>query len=142
MLKKSKYRHAKASRKYVEVPRDYAHALQLDIQDGNNKWNDAIDLEIEPIKKYQLFKDYGKTFYEKDKIGNASKGYQKIRVHFVFDVKHCGKFKTGLVAVREFAALKLALPSKPSCIKVQISYITKITNQVGILMESVLGLVL
>ena len=34
-LKKSKYRQAKASRKYKhgwEVPRDYAHALQLDIQ--------------------------------------------------------------------------------------------------------------
>ena len=34
-LKKSKYRQAKASRNYEhgwEVPRDYAHALQLDIQ--------------------------------------------------------------------------------------------------------------
>ena len=34
-LKKSKYRQAKASRKYKhgwEVPRDYAHALQLGIQ--------------------------------------------------------------------------------------------------------------
>ena len=31
-------------------------------------------------------------------IGNAPKGYQKIRVHFVFDVKHCGKFKARLVA--------------------------------------------
>ena len=38
-LKKSKYRQAKASRKYKhrwEVPRDYAYALQLDIQNGNN----------------------------------------------------------------------------------------------------------
>ena len=26
------------------------------------------------------------------------KEYQKIRVHFVFDVKHCGKFKARLVA--------------------------------------------
>ena len=49
-LKKSKYRQAKASRKYKqewEARRDYAHALQLDIQNGNNKWKDAIDLEIE-----------------------------------------------------------------------------------------------
>ena len=54
-LKKSKYRQAKASRKYKhgwEVPRDYAHGLQLDIQNGNNKWKDAIDLEIEHIKEY------------------------------------------------------------------------------------------
>ena len=99
-LKKSKYRQAKASRKYKhgwEVPRDYAHALQLDIQNGNNKWKDAIDLEIEQITEYQVFKDYGKAVYEKDKIGNAPEGYQKIRVHFVFHVKHCGKFKARLV---------------------------------------------
>ena len=99
-LKKSKYRQAEASRKYNNgwVPRDYAHTLQLDIQNGNNKWRDAIDLEIEQIKEYQVFKDYGKTVYEKDMIGNAPKAYQKIRVHFVFDVNHCGKFKARLVA--------------------------------------------
>ena len=59
---------------------------------------DAIDVEIEQIKHYQVFKDYGKAVYEKDKIENAPKDCQKIRVHFVFDVKHCGKFKAWLVA--------------------------------------------
>ena len=81
-----------------EYLRDYAHALQLDNQNGNNKWKDAIDLEIEQIKEYQVFKDDGKAVSERDKIGNAPKGYQKIRVHFVFDVKHCGKFKARLMA--------------------------------------------
>ena len=100
-LKKSKYRQARASRKYKhgwEVPRDYAHALQLDIHNGNNKWKEAIDLEIEQIKEYQVFKDFGRAVYEKNKITNAPEGHQKIRVHFVFDVKHCGKFKARLVA--------------------------------------------
>ena len=100
-LKKSKYRQGRASRKYKhgwEVPRDYAHALQLDIHNGNNKWKEAIDLEIEQIKEYQVFKDFGKAAYEKNKITNAPEGHQKIRVHFVFDVKHCGKFKARLVA--------------------------------------------
>ena len=100
-LKKSKYRQTRASRKYKhgwEVPRDYAHALQLDIPNGNNKWKEAIDLEIEQIKEYQVFKDFGKAVYEKNKITNAPEGHQKIRVHFVFDVKHCGKFKARLVA--------------------------------------------
>ena len=100
-LKKSKYRQAKSSRKYIhgwEVPRDYAHALQLDIHNGNNKWKDAIDLEIEQIKEYEVFKDFGKAVYDKNKITNAPEGHQKIRVHFVFDVKHCGKFKARLVA--------------------------------------------
>ena len=55
-------------------------------------------MEIEQIKEYQVFKDFGKAVYEKNKITNAPEGHQKIRVHFVFDVKHCGKFKAGLVA--------------------------------------------
>ena len=55
-------------------------------------------MEIKQIKEYLVFKDYGKAVDEKDKIGNAPKEYQKIRVHFVFDVKHCGKFKARLVA--------------------------------------------
>ena len=61
-LKKLKYTQAKASRRYKhgwEVPRDYGHALQLDVQNGNNKWRDAIDLEIEQIKEYQVFIDHG-----------------------------------------------------------------------------------
>ena len=52
--------------------------------------------KIEQIKEYQVFKDYGKAVHEKDKIVNAPKGYHKI-VHFVFNVKHCGKFKARLV---------------------------------------------
>ena len=115
-LKKSKYRQAMASRKYKhgwEVPRDYAHALQLDIHNGNNKWKEAIDLEIEQIKEYQVFKDFGKAVYDKNTITNAPKRHQKIRVHFVFDVKHCGKFKARLVAdghlTKEWRNLRLAM---------------------------------
>ena len=55
-------------------------------------------MEIEQIKEYQVFKDFGKAVYNKNKITNAPEGHQKIRVHFVFDVKHCGKFKARLVA--------------------------------------------
>ena len=100
-LKKSKYRQARVSRQYKhgwEVPRDYAHALQLDIHNGNSKWKEAIDLKNEQIKEYQVFKDSGKAVYDKKHITNAPKGHQKIRVHFVFDVKDCGKFKARLLA--------------------------------------------
>ena len=55
-------------------------------------------MEIEQIKEYHVFTDFGKAVYEKNKITNAPEGHQKIRVHFVFDVKHCGKFKARLVA--------------------------------------------
>ena len=66
-LKKSKYRQARASRKYKhgwEVPRDYAHAPQLDMHNGNNKWKEAIDLEIEQIKEYQIFTDVGNAYLQ------------------------------------------------------------------------------
>ena len=115
-LKKSKYRQAKASIKGKhgwEVPRDYAHALQLDIHNGNNKWKEVIDLKIEQILEYQVFKDFGKAVYDKNTTTNAPKGHQKIRVHFVFDVKHCGKFKARLVAdghlTKEWRNLRLAM---------------------------------
>ena len=49
----------------------------------NNKWKEA-------------------TVHDKKHITNASKGHQKIRVHFVFDVKHCGKFKARLIADGHF----------------------------------------
>ena len=70
----------------------------------NNKWKEATDLELEQIKEYQVFKDFGraKAVYDKKHITNAPKGHQKIRVHFVFDVKHCGKFKARLVADGHF----------------------------------------
>ena len=95
-------KHARTARRLI-VPRDYAHALQLDIHNGNNKWKEAIDLEIEQIKEYQVFKDSGKAVYDKKHITNAPKGHQKIRVHFVFDVKHCGKFKARLLAHGHFS---------------------------------------
>ena len=70
----------------------------------NNKWKEATDLELEQIKEYQVFKDFGraKAVYDKKHITNAPKGHQKIRVHFVFDVKHCGKFKARLLADGHF----------------------------------------
>ena len=42
------------------------------------------------------------TVYDKKHITNAPKGHQKIRVYFLFDVKHCGKFKARLIADGHF----------------------------------------
>ena len=49
----------------------------------NNKWKEA-------------------TIYDKKHITNAPKRHQKIRVHLLFDVKHCEKFKARLVADGHF----------------------------------------
>ena len=86
-----KFRQARASTMYKhgwEVPRDYAQVLQLDVQNGNTKWKDAIDLEIEQIMEYQVFQDHRKVEYEKGKVINAPKEHQKIRLLFDFDVKY------------------------------------------------------
>ena len=75
-LKKSKHRQTKGTKRNEhgwEVPRDFTHALQLDVQNGNTKWKDAIDLEIRQIKEYQVFKDNRKVVYEKGKVINAPK---------------------------------------------------------------------
>ena len=66
-LKKSYYSQAKTTERYShgwEVPRDSAHAIQLDVQNGITKWKPAIDPEIEQIEEYQVFKDHGKVAYE------------------------------------------------------------------------------
>ena len=57
------------------------------IHNGNKKWKDAIDLEIEQIKEYQVFKDYGKAVYDKDRIGNAPK-----EIQWKIQGKTCGRW--------------------------------------------------
>ena len=54
---------------------------------------DAITLELDQINEYNTFIDKG---YHR-KVASPS-GYKKIRVHFVFDVKHDGRHKARLDA--------------------------------------------
>ena len=68
------------------------------MENGNHKWQDAVDFEMAQIKEYRVFKEYGKAEWKGKTTTNTSPGHQKIRVHFVFAVKHCGKFKVRLVA--------------------------------------------
>jgi Reverse transcriptase (RNA-dependent DNA polymerase) len=65
----------------------------LDEKNGNTKWQDAITLELQPINDYNTFIDKGHHTTSK-----APHGYKKIRVHFIFDVKHDGRHKARLVA--------------------------------------------
>jgi hypothetical protein len=76
-----------------EIPRNYEHAMRLDEQNKNTCWRDAINLELKQIDEYQTFKDVGHL-----KTSQPTPEYKKIRVHFVFDVKHDGRHKARLVA--------------------------------------------
>ena len=60
----------------------------------------TIKLEMDQIKDYKVFQDHGKAQNDPKsrKVSNAPNGYQKIRVHLIFAVKHDGRHKARLVA--------------------------------------------
>ena len=96
MLNQAKLRSYRTSPKYkfgYELPRnnDYEHAVQLDKRNGNRLWQEATQLEMDQQKEYKTYKDLG--YHAK-----APDGYNKIRVHIVWDVKHDGRHKARLVA--------------------------------------------
>ena len=62
--KQFKIRQVRKAIKYqfgYQVPRNYEDALRLDMENGNNKWQDVMDVEMAQIKEYGVFKDYGKA---------------------------------------------------------------------------------
>ena len=76
---------------------DYNDAMRLDKENGNTHWQDAMDLELTQIHEYKVFKDTGKAQFHNGKVVIPD-GFQKIRVHFVYAVKHDGRFKARVVA--------------------------------------------
>ena len=66
-------------------------------QHGFQHWQDAMDLELSQIHEYKVLKDTGKAQFHNGKAATPD-GFQKIRVHFVYAVKHDGRFKARLVA--------------------------------------------
>ena len=99
-VKQSRIRQVTASARYqhgFQVPKDYNDAMRLDKENGNTHWQDAMDLELTQIHEYKVFKDTGKAKFHNGKVVTPD-GFQKIRVHFVYAVKHDGRFKARLVA--------------------------------------------
>ena len=99
-VKQSRIRQVRASVRYqhgFQVPKDYNDAMRLDKENGNTHWQDAMDLELTQIHEYKVFKDTGKAKFHNGKVVTPE-GLQKIRVHFVYAVKHDGRFKARLVA--------------------------------------------
>ena len=65
--------------------------MSLDKENGNNLWGDATRCELDQINSYKSFCDHGSG-------GSPGKGYKKIKVQLVFDVKAAGRRKARLVA--------------------------------------------
>ena len=73
------------------VPRTPKEALQLDSDNNNTLWTDAMSLEMSQLQEFMTFKDLGRG-------APAPNDFKRIRVHFVFAVKHDGRHKARLVA--------------------------------------------
>ena len=89
--KLNSFRNAPVYNFGYRVPRSPKEALQLDEENQNTMWSDAMTLEMEQLQEYSTFKNLGRG-------AAAPDGYKKIRVHFVFAVKHDGRHKARLVA--------------------------------------------
>ena len=74
-----------------QVPRNHAEAMKLDALHGDTKWRDSEVLEVSQLNEYESFKDAGY-------MAPTPEGYKMIRCHFVYDVKHDGRFKSRFVA--------------------------------------------
>jgi hypothetical protein len=74
----------------IQVPRNVKEALALDDKNGNTRWKDAMQEEIQSLHAYSTFKDMGTISW--------LEGYNKIIVQFVFAVKHDLRHKARLVA--------------------------------------------
>ena len=99
-VKQSRIHQARASARYqhgFQVPKDFNDAISLDKENSNTHWQDEMDLELTQIHEYKVFKDTGKAEFHDGKAVTPD-GFQKIRVHFVYAVKHAGKFKARHVA--------------------------------------------
>jgi hypothetical protein len=94
MANQAKLRSFHLAPKYkygFEIPRDYNHAIELDEKHGTTRWVDATSLEMVQLDDYNCFHDQGKGV-------NIPKGFKKICVHLIHDVKHNGRHKVRLVA--------------------------------------------
>ena len=74
-----------------QVPRNHDEAVMLDEKNGNTRWQDAEELELSQLMEYDSFESLGKGAPIPD-------GYKKIPCHFVYDIKHSGKYKARMVA--------------------------------------------
>ena len=96
-IKQSKIRQVKRSQTYMFgylIPRNYMEAMQFDSENKNSKWYDAIELEMESMLEYKVFKMWDKAIIDKHKkVKNPPKGYHRIIVHLVFAVKFDGRHK-------------------------------------------------
>ena len=75
----------------MQVPQNVKEAYYLDQKNGNQKFQNAMKLELQQLFEYDTFVDLGTKV-------KPPAGYSYCGVHFVFDIKHNFCHKAHLVA--------------------------------------------
>lgn len=83
------YRMRKKYKYGFEVPMTHERAMEIDKEAGNTKWRDSEKIEIAQLDEYNVFDNRGR--------GDPPEGYQRIRAHIVYDIKHDGRHKSRFV---------------------------------------------
>ena len=84
IVKMKSSKHWERTHKYgVRVPRNVKEALEIDAENGNTLWADAIGLEMKNIRV---------AFEEYDGKIEDIVAYEQISGHLIFDVKLSEKF--------------------------------------------------
>ena len=53
--------------------------MQVDTENKNSKWYDAVKMEMESMRNYNVFKKWDKAILDKHKkVMNSPKGYHRI----------------------------------------------------------------
>ena len=73
----------------TQIPNNYNHGLKLDKENKDHGWEEATDTKMEKMKEYKVFKDHGTQ--------PPPKGYKRIIVHLVVDMKYDGRKRARLV---------------------------------------------
>ena len=104
MVNEAKQKSYKISPVYMyghQVPRNHQQAVELDLANGNTKWQDSEKLEHgDQLWEYNTFDDRG----HKSKATLPGPGYKKITLHFVYAVKH-DMADTRVASLREATSL-------------------------------------
>ena len=74
----------------IQVPMGIRQAYEIDKQNNNNEWEEAIKKELKQLSDYGTFK--------MAEDGEKLNAYKKIPYHIVFDVKFDLRKKARLVA--------------------------------------------
>ena len=93
LANQAKLRSFRLTPKYkydYEVPCNYKHAQQIDLGNGNTKWESATHLEMNQLDDYNTFINHS--------ANKPPDGYKKIKVYLIFDIKHNGRHNVRCVA--------------------------------------------